>query len=385
MELRPLPLDQFSESLRRHVDPHSPPPLRMMGARGMVPSAPHETGALLLNLSFDPDESIRSAAKKQAAELPDDLLRAVLTSAAPPTAIYFMQAQRRLSPALVEAMLLNPATPDEVFVEAAKTCSESLTELIAGNQVRLLRTPSIIESLYLNENARMSTLDRLIDLARRNKVRFEGLDVLQSLVEDESYDTAAAAEASAKKVDLFKAVLTDSKLEDAEREIEEQGLTEQEIIERRQKEAESDVPPEKKTTQNKAAAISQMSIAEKMRLATLGSHADRELLIKEANRLVHMAAVRSPKVQLRDIVVWSSNKALPDNVVTYIANHARYRRMYSILVNLANNPKTQLKDCVRMMQQLHDKDLQLLTRNRNVSGTVRRQATALREQRQKKK
>lgn len=359
--------------------------MRMMGARGMVPSAPHETGAVLLNLSFDPDESIRSAAKKQAAELPDDLLRAVLTSAAPPMAIYFMQAQRRLSPALVEAMLLNPATPDEVFVQAAKTCSESLTELIAGNQVRLLRTPSIIESLYLNENARMSTLDRLIDLARRNKVRFDGLEVLQSLVEDESYDTAAAAEASAKKVDLFKAVLMDSKLEDAEREIEEQGLTEQEIIERRQKEAESDTPPEKKTTQNKAAAISQMSIAEKMRLATLGSHADRELLIKEANRLVHMAAVRSPKVQLRDIVVWSSNKALPDNVVTFIANHARYRRMYSILVNLANNPKTQLKDCVRMMQQLHDKDLQLLTRNRNVSGTVRRQATALREQRQKKK
>ena len=45
-------------------------------------------------------------------------------------------------------------------------------------------------------------------------------------------------------------------------------------------------------------AIDKMSIAEKMRLATLGSKADREYLVKNNNRLVHMAAVTSPKVRL---------------------------------------------------------------------------------------
>jgi hypothetical protein len=382
MELQPLPLDRFPEAVRRHVDPASPAPFRLMGAKGLVPVGPAETLALLYQLSFDTDGPIRAAALDTMRGLPDDLLGAGLGSVTHGPVLAWIATERKLSATLLEIVLRNAATPDETVATIAGTCSESLTELIGENEVRVLRHPEIIESLYLNENARTSRIDRLLDLARRHKVRFEKLPALQALLEDERYDTAAAAAAAATaEDDRVKAHLADSRIEEAEREIEEKDMSEEQRTRRRVDEQE--VEPERK--KNRAAAILDMSISQKMRLATLGSAGDRDALIKESNRLVHMAAVTSPKVQLRDIVAWSSNKQLPDGVITYLANHTRYRRIYHVMVNLVNNPKTPLKEVVRLIPQLREKDLIALMRNRNVSGAVRRQAQALKEQRTNKR
>ncbi len=34
----PLPLDVLPKQLQKHADPKAPPPLRMMGAKGLVPA-----------------------------------------------------------------------------------------------------------------------------------------------------------------------------------------------------------------------------------------------------------------------------------------------------------------------------------------------------------
>ncbi len=383
MELSPLPIEMFPDALARHLAASSPPPMRMMAARGMVPAAPAELSGLLYQLTFDADEQIARAARGTLDGLPDDVIVAAGSAPNHPWVLHLLAtvAVKRRTSAPAEAVLRNPGTLDDTFAVVAKSCSESITELIAANEVRVLRCPRIIESLFLNEHARQSTIDRLLDLAKRNKVSFDELHALQALMEDARFDAAAEAKAGAEKDARFRAQLERSKQEEAEEEARVSGLSEEEILRRREREHEDD-EHQAKTSKNKQAEIANMSISEKIRLATLGSAADRDLLIRDGNRLVHMAAATSPKVQLRDIVGWSCNKQMPDTVITYIANHARYRRMYRINLNLANNPKTPLAVASKIAPSLQTKDLQLLAKNRNAHPMVRRLAKNFADQRE---
>lgn len=381
MQIHALPPELFGEKLARHFLPTTPPPARMMAARGLVPLSPVELVATLYQLSFDAEAGIADSAKKTLADAPDDLLVPATGVPHHPFVLHRLSEVGRRRPKLLEAVLRNPNTDDATFIEVARACDESISELIAQNEVRVLRCPRIIESLYMNEHARQSTIDRLLDLAKRNKVSFTEIPVLQDLLEDTRYDTAAEAKDAAAKDQRFKEQLEKSKREEAEEAARLAHLSEEEQMRLKEaaNEADDDDAPEsdaKKNSKNKQAEIANMSISEKIRLATLGSGSDRDLLIKDGNRLVHMAAVTSPKAQLKDIVGWSSNKGLPDNVISYIANHPRYRRMYRIVANLSCNPKTPFAIATKLVPGLHTKDLALLTKNRNAHPMVRRFAKA---------
>jgi hypothetical protein len=386
MDLSALPLNMFSEKLVRHVVPDAPPQLRMMAARGLVPAAPNELLGLLYQLSFDADESVARSAKNTLESMPEDVITPAASAPNHPMVLYRLAeiASKKHSLKLLEAVLRNNHAPDDAFVTVARTCNESFSELIAANEVRVLRCPRIIESLFMNEHARQSTIDRLLDLARRNKVSFTELPALQALIEDQRYDTAAEAKAAGTKDDRFKKQLERSKAEEAEEQKLEATLSEDELIALREKQQEEEGEHAAKS-KNKQAEIGNMSISEKMRLAMLGSSADRDLLIKDGNRLVHMAAATSPKATLKDVVAWSMNKQIPDNVISYIANHQRYRRLYKIIVNLSNNPKTPFAIATKIVPSLHTKDLGMLVKNRNSHPMVRRFAKNIADQREKKR
>ena len=233
----------------------------------------------------------------------------------------------------------------------------------------------------MNGNSRMSTVDRLMDLAKRNGVSFE-LRALQSLLDDPGYDTAKAAEESAMKVDQNEDEAFKQLLDESMARAEEEAEDDSPVDRRKSKDEETEEDGPMAATM--ASKILNMTISEKMRLAMLGSSAERDYLIKDNNRLVHMAAVMSPKVRVKDVKGWSGNRLMPDNVLSFIAGHRRYRRMYDIVVNLANNPKTPIKDALRLLPQLVAKDIKALAKNRNVGHQIRRQAKAIIDARDKK-
>lgn len=376
MDYAPLSIDSFPAQLQRNVDPDSPPPMRLMAARGLVPAAPGELAMVLYQLALDRDAMVADSARKTLAGAPDDVVVAAASAPIDGQVLDFIASLHQRASKTVEAVLLNQRALDATFVWVAETANESLTELIATNEVRLLRTPAIIESLYMNPKARMSTLDRIIDLAKRNGVEFEGLPALQQIVDDPRFDTAAAAEESARREAEgkdFRAILEEA--------LENEGKDPDQI----RKELEEDEKSGKKKTKSLQTALLAMSISEKVRMAMLGSAQEREFLVKDNNKLVHMAAVTSPKIAVKDIVSWSGNRLIPDTVLAFIANHRRYRRMYNVVVNLANNPKTPVKTSYRLVPQLVDRDLKALQRNRNVPAPTRRQAKSVMDARAKKK
>jgi hypothetical protein len=348
-----------------------------MAARGLVPAAPAELAMVLYQLALDPEPAVANAAKKTLADAPDEVVLAAAAGPIDAQVLDFIARTHERAQKTLEAVLLNRNASDETFAYFAERCSESIAELIASNEVRLLRSPSIIEALYMNPRARMSTVDRVIDLARRNGVTFEGLHVLQQIVEDQRYDTAKAAEESAKReaqgADANFKTLLEEALENDE---------DGDVVRKKLEEAEKAGDDRSSNLQTK---LLSMSISEKVRMAMLGSAQEREFLIKDNNRLVHMAAATSPKVQVKDVVAWSANRLVPDGVLGFIANHRRYRRMYPVCVNLVNNPRTPIKYSTRILPTLVERDLKILQRNRNIPGALKRQVKTLVDARAKKR
>src|SRR5215831_5913702 len=74
----PVPLSALPTNFQKHVDPKAPVPLRMMGAKALVPMGPKEMATALYMLTFDADTAVRETAVKSAAGLPDRILSVAL-------------------------------------------------------------------------------------------------------------------------------------------------------------------------------------------------------------------------------------------------------------------------------------------------------------------
>ena len=175
----PLPLDVLPKPLQKHADPKAPPPLRMMGAKGLVPAvAPVHLCTLLFLLSFDGDAGVRETAAKTAGGLPDKIWGVALRSEGMKGPVLDWLADRFGSKeAALELVLLNAATPDGTIARLAPTLSRKLTEIVRQNELRLLRHDDIIRGLCRNPEALASTIDGACDFCVRNGMLF--LDVPQ--------------------------------------------------------------------------------------------------------------------------------------------------------------------------------------------------------------
>src|SRR3954462_11083227 len=116
----PVPLSTLPSNFQKHVDPKAPVPLRMMGAKALVPMAPKEMATALFMLTFDPEPPVRETAEKSAAGPPDRILSVALRDETVDPAVlgYYVSifASQRVS---VVMLVLNASTPDVAFQRIA--------------------------------------------------------------------------------------------------------------------------------------------------------------------------------------------------------------------------------------------------------------------------
>jgi len=70
-------------------------------------------------------------------------------------------------------------------------------------------------------------------------------------------------------------------------------------------------------------------------------------------------------------------RAVPEDVLRQIAINRNWARNYPIVHNLARNPRTPISNVMSILSRLQLRDLNALSKNRNVSDNVRRQAFRL--------
>lgn len=363
----PVDFAQLPEAARKALG--GPAPLKMMVARGMAPLPPVALVSALYGLAHArDDEKLREAADKTLTSLPDAVLLGALGAAdVHPAVLDDLAARLKGNRAVVERVVQHPLAAGETVAALARTCDEALTELIATNEQRMIANPAIIEALYLNERTRMSTADRVVELAARHglKVNIPGFDNIVAALKEQGGPGAAAARAvpvDAKTADAeFRQAMDDAKALDGEavKEDDDGSLK----LDENGKKADK--------------AISKMTITEKIRTAMLGNAAQRSLLIRSPNRLVFAAVLDSPKLQDDEILKFSASRQVSGDVLRRIAMDRGFTRLYDVKLNLVNNPKTPLTDSMKFLTHLREPDVRKLLGNKNIASGLRNAAMGM--------
>jgi hypothetical protein len=344
----------------------APGPARMMAARGLAPlPRPGDLLSVLYQLGLDADPAIRDAAQRTAAELPERvLLGAVGEPTLDPRVIDRFALEALTRPALLQRIILNPATSDQTIADLAGMLEAAEVDLVAQNEERLLRHPEIIGAMYKNRRARMSTVDRAVELAVRNQIEVADIPAWAEIVSavmgkaKQPQSERSAAEDDA----LF--ALAAAVMAEEPRAAAVADPTAEPNVEEQAKKAER-VP------------INRMSVPMKIRLATLGNAFARSTLIRDPIRAVSLAAIKAPGVSEGEAAKYAGNQALSDDVIHYIADRREWTKLYSVKLALVQNPKTPMRATMHLMSHLREKDLRNVSRSRNVPTAVAAQARKL--------
>ena len=125
--------------------------------------------------------------------------------------------------------------------------------------------------------------------------------------------------------------------------------------------------------------ILEMGMSQKIKLAFLGNKEAREILVRDPNKIVAVAAVKSPKIQEREIEAISKSRAVCDDVLRQIATTKEWMKSYKVKLNLAGNSKTPIPLALQVLNHLRELDLRKLAKSKDISTTVATQARRLAE------
>jgi hypothetical protein len=341
----------------------APEKVRLMAARAIVPGLkPGDLVSTLVALCFDADIVIANTALQSLGKLPQAAIDSALQTSLQAAVITKLAQTFRSTPDVVPEhfgrLLQQGAVTEEAAVEVARHASEMVGEVIATNETLLLRFPSVIEALYLNKRVRMSTADRILELAVRNRLELKlpaykeaSVAILDELIaeptDEPSYDDLLFQQAD----ELARAA----------------ELADGDDTHDRDDEGEETLRNEFRPLY---ARISEMTVTQKIRRAILGTSAERMLLVRETNRLVATAAASSPMLTENEAARIAANRNVIEDVLRIIAQNRSFTRSYQVKLNLVTNPRTPLSFSARMLPHLRDTDLRNIGRSRNVPANI---------------
>ncbi len=120
--------------------------------------------------------------------------------------------------------------------------------------------------------------------------------------------------------------------------------------------------------------INAMNISDRIKLALTGSKTQRMILIKDSNKMVSMGVLESPKIGIDEVSLLVKNKSIAGEIIGRIARRRDWTKNYAVMIELVRNPKTPVKDALGFVKKLHIRDLQLLSRDKNVGPVIRQLA-----------
>lgn len=340
--------DLLTPALRKHVDPAAPLPLRSMGARLLVPASPHDAVCLLYMLSFDADEGVREQAQKNAAALPDKIASTALRDdGVPPPVLGWLAEQLDANETFLEMLVLNQATPDDALIHVLRKAPARIAELVAQNQLRLLRCEDLLRALLTESQAARSVIDTTADFAIRSGIYMADVPALV-----EAHERIHGKVPHKPPEHTAATVLSEFA---------------EELAHEREGEVE-EIPEEKRVTLTQR--ILNMTVAEKIKLATLGNKEARTILLRDTNKLVAVAAVQSPRMTESEIVSLSNSRTVHEDVLRVIYTNREWLKLYQVKLNLVRNPKTPLPTALRFLPHVRPNDLRDVAKNKNVPHAI---------------
>lgn len=371
-ELRPLPLplEALPDSLHKFADPNAPGPAKMMAAKGMVPAKGADLVILLTQLTFDGDANVSDAAASSLTALPDNVLLPACAAQMPPEVLDHLACAFLDHQDVRQALALNLRTDGRTIERIAKNADEQLCELIALNEERVLKHPRIIEALYNNRSTRMSTADRLIELAARHGLDLPGIACFKEHAQAlQGQLIAEASEEALPSDNVFSEALA----------LDEDNV---DVFEKDDEERSTDEVNDK--FKPLSFRLARMTAPEKMRMALIGDASARAILVRDNNKQVAMSAVKSPKMRDKEAAAIANSREIGEEILRYISNRREWTRAYDVKRSLVFNPKTPVGISLKFLSHLRDNDLKLLAKSKNVAGPIKSAALQRMQKKQKR-
>ncbi len=428
-----VPLD-----MEARIGRDSPSNVKRAIAKGVVPVPATAQLGVLYVLATDPDPKVASAARKTLRGLPDKLVLTNISMRTHPKILEFITEFRRPTPETDERIAMLRVANDRTVELIAARANSSLCEMLSRNHERLLMSPGVFVALHANPQCSDTHLASAEAFLRMQDGMPEVPEVrpfLQAAGSEEfvsaddgpvESDDASSVEsdedADSPESDAGNDAVAPAPFDPADVDIEAEvdaalrGEVSPTLV-RRQEEAlrlfdlsQLDVPAEGRPSGFKYdfadvadtfsfdltgdhseteaeergelskridQQIKDMSVGQKIKLAFLGNKEVRSYLIRDRNRIVASAVVKSGRLTDSEVTAFAGNKNLDSDVIREICNNREWMRKYPIKVALANNPKTPVGQAVAAVAALQKKDLLMLTRNRNVPSVVNQAAVRL--------
>lgn len=383
------------------VEGTAPRPAQLAAARGALPLPQNDLLEILVSFFEGPDEELRSAAGETlAAQSHDSLESTIKTSAVAPRVLAHFSTRTDLSPSIQEAIVTNAATPPDAIAHfARRTQNAPLIDLISFNQQLLIQNPAIIDAIVANPNRTPDAERRVLELKKEffekergaqqiaNELRAKGNDAAAEFIEQAEFSGDIGSESG---MSLEDALFLAEHIEVPDQETDDSWLA-LEYIEEIYEETEEqrlaalkvmlgDLQADDEATADRISMLNRimrMGVKDRVKLAMKGDREARNILIRDPNKLVSTAVVNNPRITEKEVENIAAMRSMSEEILRQLASNRQWGRSYPIMHNLARNPRTPLANVITIMNRLQLRDLIALSKNRNVSDAVRRQALRL--------
>ena len=359
------------EQFRKLVGEEAPYKARHSVASGILPM-PSE--ALVPSLCFlganDPDKAVQDAAKSSLAGLDPHILANMAKATNDPGVLHQLSSCMPDNENVVAAVLTNRWVHNETLRVFASSGKGASLKIVAHNQVRLMEYPAIVEALYFNPETPMATVVSALETCVHQKIDISFIPGHEEIIE------SIIGVRADKKPDPISKEAEEENAQDGEEAGAEQDGIAQEDFQELLKSVNADTEDESRKALTWK-AITEMSVAQKVRLAIVGNQTARKVLIRDSRRVVAVAVLRSPRLTDKEIAAFAKNRALPDFVIRSIASKREWVKHTEVKRGLVQNPKCPPQLALRFLPALNERDLKSLANNKEVPTYIMQAAKRL--------
>lgn len=117
--------------------------------------------------------------------------------------------------------------------------------------------------------------------------------------------------------------------------------------------------------------LSTLSVLDRMKLAMKGTREQRAQLIRDSNKLVAAAVLSSPKLSETEVEAFAKMANVSEETLRVISMNRSWMKSYGVAIGLARNPKTPPAISMHLLHRLNERDVKMLSMDRNVPESLR--------------
>jgi chromatin segregation and condensation protein Rec8/ScpA/Scc1 (kleisin family) len=338
----------------RIISGRAPSHVRAAAARGALPLPRTTLVRLYVVLREDADEGTRALAEASlAALLPAEIEEELADRSCAAEVLTHFAPRAAREEKLAERIAFHADVPRSALLALAAKGSASVVELVLTNQERLLQQPEVLELLMINPALRPDQRGRILELLERSAKLKEQQRAERETEEEALEGQAEDVEETARLLEVDVGDL----------------LSASEILGAEELEQSED--PEIRST---FARILTLTTAQKAILAMKGGREERQILIRDTNKIVALGVLKNPRINEQEVVTIARMRNVTDVVLQTLGSSRGWTKSNSVVLALVNNPRTPQMVSANFIPRLTNRDLKNLLRSREVPELIRRMA-----------